>query len=89
MENKEKIFPEGMIYRGKREGSPDWVKGAISINGNQFFTWLKGQKAHMSEKGWFTIDIKESKGGKIYCELNTWKPTKPETNSDGSPLPVF
>jgi len=46
----------------------------------------------------FAIDVKESKAGKIYCQLNTWKADKskkkvekeaegPEIEGDDSEIP--
>ncbi len=89
MENKEKLFVEGMNWKDKRDNTPEWIKGSIGINAKQLFTFLTQQKHHMNEKGWFTVDVKESKGGKTYMELNTWKPKVEERNSDGSQLPDF
>ncbi len=88
----EKIFADGMIFKNPRQGAPEFIKGSISIKAREFVDFLTKNKAHMSESGWFNIDVKEAKSGKIYCELNTWKPKKQESNglnSDGSQMPAF
>ncbi len=40
------------------------------------------------DSGWCNLDLKQSKNGKLYFQLNTWKPKpteKPNTlTSDGS-----
>jgi len=39
--------------------------------------WLRNET-----DDWINIDVKESKGGKWYAEVNTWKPeSKPENQS--------
>ena len=71
MENKEnnKIFANGMMFKRKNPKAPDFVKGHVSVMIEDFTTFLK---AH-NNRGWANFDLKESKGGKLYFELNTWK----------------
>ncbi|MDE2021116.1 MAG: hypothetical protein KGJ13_12335, partial [Patescibacteria group bacterium] len=49
------------------------VKGSISIQIEKFIPWAQ---AHADERGWINLDVKESKGGKIYCEVSSWKPNR-------------
>lgn len=72
-EQKDKIFADGFRFEKPREGSPDFVKGRISIKvpeATQFLT------KHQSNAGWVNLDLKKSKNGTLYLELNTWKPSK-------------
>jgi hypothetical protein len=67
----EKQFAEGISFRFPRENAPAWVKGSIFIRVRDAINFLE---KHDSESGFITIDVKESKGGKLYCELNSWQP---------------
>jgi hypothetical protein len=74
MANKEKVFADGLIYKEPRENAPAFVKGSLSIKVADFVAFLQ---ANETNSGWINIDIKESQGGKLYCELNTYMPQKP------------
>ncbi len=67
----EKIFADGFRFEKPREGSPEFVKGRISIKVPEAITFLE---RHQSNAGWVNIDLKKSAGGKLYLELNTWTP---------------
>lgn len=69
-----KVFADGMIFKKPREGSPEFVKGAISIKVDDFIEFLKKYKG---ETGWLNLDLKKSATkGTLYLELNQWKPNK-------------
>ena len=68
-EKKEKIFADGIIFKRPREGAPSFVKGNISVKVADFGVFL----AKHEKNGWVNIDLKESAGGKLYLELNTWE----------------
>lgn len=80
----DKIFTNGLIYKGPRQNAPSFVKGSLSVKVDDFIAWLQ---QHNTESGWVNIDIKESKGMKLYCELNTYKrgdnQASPEDQPDG------
>lgn len=64
----EKIFAKG-IYFSQRVGAPVYVKGSLSIKVSEAISFLE---QHVNGSGYVNIDVKESKGGKLYCELNTY-----------------
>lgn len=64
------IFADGMSFEKPREGSPDFVKGRISVNVKTFTEFLEKNK---NEKGWINIDLLKSKKGSLYLALNQWK----------------
>jgi hypothetical protein len=70
----EKIFADGFIWKKPRENAPDFVLGSISIKGDEAVAFIN----KYVEKGWLNLDVKKSKSGKIYMELNTWKPQDSE-----------
>ena len=63
------IFPNGIRVFPPNEGAPDFVKGALSIETNKFCAWLGQQPDPMVR-----LDIKLSRNGKWYLQLNTWVP---------------
>lgn len=65
----EKQFVDGLWVKEKNENVPEWIKMRLLANRIQLIDWLQSQ----TEK-WIEIDIKESKAGKLYCAVNTWKP---------------
>jgi hypothetical protein len=73
--DNEKIFAQGMMFRPPSPNAPAFILGGLSIKVDEFVAFLQ---AHNTNSGWITIDIKESKGGKWYCELNTYKPERPD-----------
>jgi hypothetical protein len=80
----EKKFAEGFIFK-RRDNSPDWVVGKLSIKVDQATEFLiKNDKNE-----WVNLNINQSKMGASYVELDTWEPAA--TNSfapPGLPTPV-
>ena len=62
-------FVDGLIVKAPRENAPEFVKGSLSIKRADLGNWLRGKQDE-----WINIDIKVSKGGKWYAEVNNWKP---------------
>jgi hypothetical protein len=71
---EEKIFANGLIFKPPHANAPAFILGNLSVKVDEFTAFLQ---AHNTNSGWINIQIKESKGGKWYCELNTYKPEKP------------
>ena len=64
------VFADGVFFKGPREGAPDFVKGSVSIKTAEAIPFLQANE----DNGWVNLDLKQSKGGKLYFQLNTWKP---------------
>lgn len=62
-------FVNGLIVKAPRENAPDFVKASISIKRVDLMEWLAGRPDE-----WVNVDVKESKGGKWYAAVNTYKP---------------
>ena len=82
MEN-EKEFPKGIIFKKPNDGAPDFVKGSLSFKVDEFVEYL--QKNVYKE--WVNLDLKLSKSGKLWLDLNDRKareeatePRKADTN---------
>lgn len=69
----EKIFADGLRFTERADPMPQFIKGRLSIKVPDFISFLE---KHQSNAGWVNITIKESTKGNIYCELDTWTPTK-------------
>ena len=69
---KEKIFADGMYFTRPRENAPEYVKGSISVKVAPFGAFLL---KHVNESGYVNLNLKESKQGKLYLELDTWTKT--------------
>ena len=69
MQPKAKIFANGLIFKRPRENAPNFVKGTLSIRVSEFVEFLNKN----AKNDWVNLDLKESKGLKLYFELNTWE----------------
>lgn len=67
-----KEFIDGLFVKNPREGTPDFVKGSLSILVDKFTPYLKSKA---NSKGYVNIDLLESKEGVLYAKLNDWKPS--------------
>lgn len=87
------IFPDGIRVYPPNDGAPDFVKGALVIDSLKFAAWL-GQQPDKTVR----LDIKLSRKGPLYLQLNTYQrkhtepvkdcpqpetPYKPAANTDG------
>jgi hypothetical protein len=76
MEKKEIEFVPGLFVKPPNPGAPDFVKAAISIKVVDLGVWLRGK--HKAGEEWVNIDVKESRGGKWYASVSTYKPKEKE-----------
>jgi hypothetical protein len=65
----DKVFAKGLYVKPPKDNAPDFVKFGMSIKRQEVMDWLQGQS-----DDWINLQIKESKGGKWYAELDNWKP---------------
>lgn len=83
MSNEEKIFADGVYFKLPSEKAPGFIKGRLSFKVAEFSAFLS---KHESNAGWVNLDIKESKGGKYYVELDTFQPTKRDVPESKPPV---
>ncbi len=69
MEKKDPIFADGMFFARPHEKAPEFVKGKISIDCKKFYAFMK---KHVNPAGYINLNLKTSKGGKLYLDLDTW-----------------
>ena len=67
----DKTFANGIYFKMPHEKAPDFVVGKLSIEKQKAIEFLKTQA-----DGWINCDIKRSKKGEYYIEVNDWKPNK-------------
>jgi hypothetical protein len=73
MENqKPKVFADGFSFK-RNDNAPEFVVGRQSVKVDEAVTFLQQHQ----KNGWVNIDIKQSKKGTYYCELDTWE-AKPQ-----------
>lgn len=65
----DKEFVNGLIVKAPHEKAPDFVKCKISIKRQELIDWLNGKS-----DDWINLDVKVSRGGKWYAEIDDWKP---------------
>jgi hypothetical protein len=73
------VFVDGMIVKKPHQNAPDFVKATVSFKMKEFVEW--GREHH--KEGWVNVQIKESKGGKLYAALDTFTPSKQEEYATG------
>ena len=80
MENqKPKVFADGFSFK-RNDNAPEFVVGRQSVKVDEAVTFLQQHQ----KNGWVNIDIKQSKKGTYYCELDTWEAT-PRTETNPAP----
>jgi len=59
----------GLFFKDKHENAPDFVicKGSIKVA--DFAAWLAQQSGE-----WVNFDLKRSREGKLYPQVDDWKP---------------
>jgi hypothetical protein len=73
---EDKIFADGFIFK-RKDNAPEFVIGAMSVKVDEAISFLKEHQ----KNGWVNLDVKQSKSGKYYLELDTWVP-KPQNNTE-------
>jgi hypothetical protein len=78
----DKIFADGFRFERPREGAPEFVKGKLSIKVPEAVAFLQ---LHQTNAGWVNLDLKKSKKGTLYLELNTFSPKKQDDEEKIAP----
>lgn len=69
------IYANEIFFDKPREGSPEFVKGRLTIRVERFKEFLDSQVNNTSEKGYLNLDLlaRKDKSG-YYFTVNTFKP---------------
>ena len=74
----DKIFADGFIAK-RHENAPDFVLTGLSVKVSEAKAFLDQH----ANKGWVNLQVKRSKGGKLYVELDTFEPNRQDTHDTG------
>ena len=74
----EKIFADGLIVK-RNENAPEFVICNLSVKVGEFINFIQQHQSN----GWVNLQVKQSKGGKYYCEVDTWQPTQGDAAKTG------
>jgi hypothetical protein len=67
------IFAAGLSVFKAHEQAPEFVKCELSIDPKIFMQFIGENREHITDKGYFRLTIKESREGKLYAVVNTYK----------------
>ena len=74
----DKVFAAGMIVK-RNENAPEFVLCNLSVKVDEFAAFAQQHQSN----GWLNIQCKVGKSGKMYAELDTWKPTQGDAAKGG------
>ncbi len=69
----QKKFADGLFF-SRNNNAPDFVVGSLGIQVEKAVAWIGQQK--QKENGFINVDIKKSREGKYYLELNDFEPKR-------------
>jgi hypothetical protein len=76
---KDAIFPKGLVIKNPHEKAPDFVRAKLHIIKDELIPWLNEQ-----EDDWINCDVKLSQNGRLYIQVDTWRPTPSGNTSSDS-----
>ena len=76
---QDKVFADGLIVK-RNDNAPDFVIRNLSVKVDEFKAFLDQH----NNNGWVNLQAKQSQGGKLYAELDTWKK---DENYQPQPVP--
>mgnify|MGYP003442921381 CR=1 FL=1 len=74
----DKTFAAGMIVK-RHERAPEFVLCNLSVKVSEFTEFMLANHSN----GWVNIQCKVARNGKMYAELDTWKPTDGDAAKGG------
>lgn len=83
-EKREVIFADGFIFKKPGEKAPDFIKAEIAIKADEFIAFLN---KHKKSDGWVNLNVKKSKAGKLYTDLDSWTPPKKDEGLTPADVP--
>ena len=76
-QRKEPEFINGLIAKKPTEKAPDFIIANLSIKREELINYLQSKHDE-----WLNIDVKESRKGTYYAQLNDWKADPRKTNAN-------
>lgn len=87
MENNT-TFVGGLFLNKVSDSAPSFIITNQSIHLETLYNWIKANKHLADEKGYIRIVGKESKEGKRYFQVDSWKPKTEATAPVAATAPV-
>ena len=85
MSNTDTDLVNGFFAKEPHQNAPDFVKGKLSIKLADFAQYLRALKAAEPDVEWLNLDLKVSKGGKLYVSRDKWEPDSTKAHHDPKP----
>ncbi len=86
-EQKDRVYPPAMNWSEPMKESPDFVKAKVGIVVEEFIEFLQ---ANVKPTGWINFEMKVSREGNYYWELDQWEPKakedKPSRHEEEAPF---
>ena len=83
------VFVEGIRAFKPHENAPDFVKASLVITPDLLSAWAGNNGQHMTDyngHGQVRLQLKESREGKYYTSVDTYKPKQSTDPSEGVPF---
>ena len=80
----ETIFADGISVFVPNAKAPEFIKLDVSINPEQLAAWARDNKQYITDRGFLKLQVKESKKGTLYIDVNTFVPQKQEAQKQPS-----
>lgn len=74
----DKIFADGFIAK-RNDNAPEYVLVGLSVKVSEAMEFLNRNQSN----GWVNLQVKQAKSGKLYVELDTWRPTQGDHAKQG------
>ena len=71
-------FVDGLMVKKPHYKAPDFIKASLSIKREELISWLQGESSE-----WINIDVKESKKGSWYAQVNDWQAGNQDDGQQG------
>ena len=68
------IFADGLYASKPSSNAPEFIISELSLKIADFLKWLDKENELINDKGYINFTVKESKAGKYYIAVNTYKP---------------
>lgn len=72
--NREMEFTQGFFAKQAGPNTPDFIKLKMAIKADEFIPWLQAKADEPDFDGWVNLEVRESRGGKPYVCVDTWRP---------------
>lgn len=80
MSQQNSKLTKGILFKEPHQNAPDFIIGKLSIKNDEFIQYLNSVR----DGEWTNLEVKLSRDGKPYIELDDWKPSGGNQSQGGS-----